>query len=230
MIISHKHKFIFIKTAKTAGTSMEIALSGLCGPEDIITPILPEDEKLRRELGYPGPQNCLAPITDYGLKDLGKLLVRRRPRLRFYNHISAREIKRHLNPWVWNRYYKFCFERNPWDRVLSFYFWHYKQEPRPSLQEFIASGKPEILRKRGYELYTINGQVVVDRVCFYENLGYEMEQVRRQLELPQELELPRTKSAYRIRRSSYREEYSPEERYKVQEMFSREIALLGYSF
>ena len=37
MIISHKHKFIFFKTRKTAGTSLQIALSEFCGSDDIIT-------------------------------------------------------------------------------------------------------------------------------------------------------------------------------------------------
>ena len=38
MIVSHKHKFIFLKTRKTAGTSIQIALSGICDIEsDIIT-------------------------------------------------------------------------------------------------------------------------------------------------------------------------------------------------
>ncbi|MEL6382956.1 MAG: chondroitin 4-O-sulfotransferase, partial [Cyanobacteria bacterium J06626_18] len=32
MIISHEYKFIFLKTRKTAGTSIEIALSKFCGP------------------------------------------------------------------------------------------------------------------------------------------------------------------------------------------------------
>ena len=46
MIISHKHKFIFIKTRKTAGTSIELFLSRFCGPEDIITPFQsPENER-----------------------------------------------------------------------------------------------------------------------------------------------------------------------------------------
>ena len=37
MIVSHKHKFIFIKTKKTASSSTECALSAVCGPDDILT-------------------------------------------------------------------------------------------------------------------------------------------------------------------------------------------------
>ena len=52
MILSHKHQFIFIKTNKTAGTSIEIALSSICGEDDIITPIHSSDEEFRRRAGY----------------------------------------------------------------------------------------------------------------------------------------------------------------------------------
>jgi hypothetical protein len=54
LIISHRHRFIFLKTRKTAGTSVEIALSRFCGPDDVIRRS-PGDEALRRELGYPAP-------------------------------------------------------------------------------------------------------------------------------------------------------------------------------
>ena len=37
MIISHKHKFIFVRPRKTAGTTMQNVLSTICGEEDIIT-------------------------------------------------------------------------------------------------------------------------------------------------------------------------------------------------
>ncbi len=39
MIISHTHKFIFIKSFKTAGTSIESTLSNYCSGNDIVTPI-----------------------------------------------------------------------------------------------------------------------------------------------------------------------------------------------
>ena len=57
LIISHKHQFVFIKTNKTAGTSIEIALSRFCGPEDIITPVSTSDERKRLEWGGVAPQN-----------------------------------------------------------------------------------------------------------------------------------------------------------------------------
>ena len=37
MIISHRHRFIFVRTEKTAGSSVEQALAEVCGPEDVIT-------------------------------------------------------------------------------------------------------------------------------------------------------------------------------------------------
>ena len=37
MILSHAHKFIYIKTYKTGSTSVEAALSGVCGPDDVLT-------------------------------------------------------------------------------------------------------------------------------------------------------------------------------------------------
>ena len=75
MIISHKYRFIFIKLRKTAGTSLEIALSGICGKDDIITPISAEDEEIRREPGFRSAQNYIADEA-------------------FYNHMPAAEIRR----------------------------------------------------------------------------------------------------------------------------------------
>ena len=39
MIISHSHRYIFIKSEKTAGTSVEAALSKHCTDNDMVTPL-----------------------------------------------------------------------------------------------------------------------------------------------------------------------------------------------
>jgi hypothetical protein len=196
MIVSHKFKFIFIKTVKTAGTSTEIALSKHLGGDDIITPISPEDEAIRQQLGYPGPQNCWIPIHS-SLRDFARFALKRKRKLRYYNHIDAACIKKYIGESIWNDYYKFCFSRNPWDRAISLYYWCHRSEPRPEFSEFIQSAGFESIVKRGWDLFTTNGEVVVDRVCAYENLVAELEQVRQIVGLPEPLELPNAKSKYR---------------------------------
>src|SRR5262245_14307166 len=59
MIISHEHQFIFLKTRKTAGTSVELALRQLCGPDDIIAPIGDAEERRQQALHYRGRASAL---------------------------------------------------------------------------------------------------------------------------------------------------------------------------
>lgn len=230
MIISHKHQFIFLKTSKTAGTSIEIALSKFCGPDDIITPISAEDEKMRTELGYRGPQNYMSTDWGGGIQGvLGKLLKKEQPR-KYYNHIKARKAKPLIGDQVWNDYYKFCFVRNPWDRVISQYYWRCKSEPRPSILEFLDRGGMKSLKRKSEGVYMINGTVVVDQICKFENIAEEMEEVRKQLGLPESLDLPRAKSATRKDKRNYREVLSEEEKEKISDFFADEIKRMNYEF
>ena len=215
MIISHKHKFIFIKTKKTAGTSIEIALSKICGDKDIITPITPEDENTRRALGYRGPQNYY---------DVNSVQL-------FYNHIPASSIRMLVGDEIWDTYFKFCFERNPWDKVISWYFWEHQSEPRPSISEFIQSGHAGLVGgPGGFDLYTIGGKVAVDRVCLYENINQEMERIQNQLKLPDIPALPTAKSRFRKDKRHYRELLGAEDRIAIEKLFAREIAQFGFTF
>lgn len=230
MIISHKHKFIFIKTNKTAGTSIEIALSKFCGPDDIITPNEEEDENIRRQLGNRGPQHYLAPLKDYRLVDVYRYIARQRKKDRFFHHISAKEIRQHISDDIWNNYYKFCFERNPWDRVISFYYWRLKKNPNQTISEFIDSGITSVLHTFGYGLYTIDDEIVVDRVCLYENLNLELETIAKKLNLPEIPVLPKAKSARRKDKRHYREILSAEDREKIEKIFHKEILLFNYQY
>lgn len=230
MIISHKYKFIFIKTKKTAGTSIEIALSKFLGDNDIITPITPEDEQTRARFGFREPQNCVVPIRVYSLKHWRSLILKRE-RVSFFNHMSASCIKALVDRNVWETYFKFCFERNPWDKVVSWYFWEHRTEPRPSISEFIESGGADKASGlSGIELYSINDKIAVDRVCFYEKLEEEIEYIANRVRLPEIPQLPKAKSHFRQDDRSYREILSEEDKHKVAKTFAEEIAAFGYVF
>ena len=228
MIISHKHRFIFLKTNKTAGTSIEIALSEFCGEKDIITPISSKDEQIRKSLGIRGPQNYKFPFSQYFLGNWRRLFNKRKRRL-FYNHICASKVKGLIGEEVWNGYYKFCFERNPWDRVISLYY-HQTKEPRPSISEVIQSGRLSVLKKRGFEVYIIDGKLAVDRVYLYEDLNNEIQRISKRFGFPHQPNLPQAKANYRIDKRHYREILSEEESLEISNIFAQEIELFGYEY
>lgn len=230
MIISHKYKFIFIKTEKTAGTSIEIALAKFCDEKDIITPISKEDEALKINLGYRGPQNYNAKISAYSFCDIKNLIFKFEKKPAFYNHINATNIKNLVGDDIWSKYFKFCVERNPYDKVISHYYWCYKSDSRPSLSDFINSEKVLNLKKNGYGAYTINNTIAVDKICAFENLNDELEVVRKQLRIPEPLNLPRAKSQYRKDKRSYREILEEKDRLAIANIFRQEIDLFGYKY
>ncbi len=217
MIVSHEHRFIFLKTRKTAGTSIEIALSRFCGDWDVITPIgPPKDEALRQELSGRGPQNFHVTSENS-----------------YYNHIPARRIRPLIGTTIWNSYFKFCFERNPWDRAISQYYsdmWSTRNKCQPcsSLLEYLRSAANR--RLSNFHIYSIHGDIAVDHVGLYENLNSELERITALLNLPGELKLPRAKGDIREDRRHYREVMGREERSIIERVCAREIAHFGYSF
>ena len=213
VIASHTHRFIFLKTRKTAGTSVEIALSKVCGPDDVITEISPEDEELRRAAGGRGPQNFESPPL---------------PR-KAYNHMGAKATRELVGEQVWADYLTFAIERNPWDAVVSLYFWKYKDLPElPAFETYVNQIWIEQL-SNNRRLYRIRGQMALDRVLRYENLDAELTDVWHQLDLPGKPDLPRAKGNARPA-GHYRELYTDASRARVADVFADTIEAFGYEF
>lgn len=226
MIVNHRYKFIFLKTRKTAGTSIEIALSRFCDQHDIITPITDEDEHTRKELGVRGPQNYRLPLGSYHFADWLALLTKARGK-RFYNHANAKFIREHLGRDIWDKYFKFCFERNPFDKAISRYYWS-TREPRPPIAEYLNSAKSELLSN--WEIYTIEDRIAVDFIGRYESLAADLATVQERLALPDRIVLPRAKGGYRQNRAHYSEVLNAEARTRVECVCSKEMAALGYGW
>lgn len=229
MILSHKYKFIFIKTAKTAGTSIEVFLSKHCGPKDVVTPIVPPVEG-HQPRNYEGFINPIPEILQRPGKLFSALRHAITSREKFYNHMPASEVTNQVPADIWNGYFKFCVERNPWDKVLSHYHMHAAREGGAlSLDEYLARGRFPI----NYFRYANRSgtKIIVDRVLRYENLLTELGEIFFQLNIPFDGTLGATaKSEYRTDRRSYNQVFNDEQRRIVEKAFAKEIELHGYRF
>ena len=200
MILSHEHKFIFIKTEKTAGTSLEIYLSQVCSEADVVTPIIPHVEPHR-------PRN----YQDHD----------------FYNHMPARSVKELVPESTWDNYFKFCVERNPWEKTLShFYMMKHRAGGELSLEEYFETG---VFPKNYYKYVDADGNFMVDRVIDYEHLNSGLGEIFRYLGIPFNGSLDtRAKAEYRQDRRPASAILSAEQIDLIGETFRDEIALFNY--
>lgn len=230
MIINHKYRFIYIKTKKTASTSIEIALSRYCDANDILTPIGGRDEPKRANLGYQGPANYLMPRQQWTRGDLFRHYLFREEIVAYWNHMPAAAIRERIGPDIWNSYFKFCFERNPWDRAISAYYWENRSRKRlPDFEKYLPTlAKEDNLSN--FPKYGIDGRIVVDEVYRYEDLPEVLDRLVLRLGLPGPLELTDAKRQFRKNRRPYQEFYSEQGRRYVGEVCAREIEAFGYKF
>ena len=225
MIISHKYQFVFLKTRKTAGTSIEVHLSDHCGEDDVVTQLWPPVE------GH-APRNhrgLFNPIPEMRFGDKRTALAQFIKGRRFYNHIPAYKLRGRLRRRVWDNYFKFCVERNPWDKTLSHFHW-LKDRYGYNFDEYLRRGNLcQNLPLYGDPLRP--GVVLVDRVLRYENLDDELTDVFESLGVPFDGSLTaRAKSTKRSDRRPYQEVYNDTQRDIVTRSFADEIQLHEYEF
>lgn len=248
MIISHKYKFIFIKNSKTAGTSLELFLDSICGSDDVLTPFW-EEEETHTPRNYSGRFNPLPEIfcringgqgkmtegISSTLKDWGG-------RRRFHEALPAWQIKSRVSTEIWNSYYKFAVERNPWDKVIS-RMEHWNKVNKigkvVDMDQFLdwfegVLTEPWItIAPYNFPRYVNpwTGEVLVDQICKYEQLDSDLSDVFKKLSIPFEGTLfAKAKGGYRQDRRPYWEVLTREQRMRIEKIFKKEIDLLGYTW
>tara|TARA_B100000989_G_scaffold298563_1_gene288466 strand:+ start:19536 stop:20273 length:738 start_codon:yes stop_codon:yes gene_type:complete len=184
MIILHDYKLIFLKPRKVAGTSLEIALSKFSNNDkDIITQLHKIDENIRKDLNFSAPKNFRYTIKDIHtanfLLSLKTFFKKFNFPIKFKNHNSARYIKENLTDTIWNTYKRISIVRNPYDYLISYYFWKIRKEEtkKESFRhyEFVEWCYKNLkVINRNYSQYFINGEDIIDYYIRFENFENDL--------------------------------------------------------
>lgn len=164
MIISPTNKFIFFKPLKTAGSSVEFALALSCGPDDILTGGTEEEEKE----GHTHQNNV---ILD---EKSGRFTIN------FHSHATPEIIEKRFKPNDWKEletYTWITMVRNPWDAVVSYYWWICAEKPNKNKHLIInkKDSKKEAVEKFSKMCLTFKTKIAgvenessYDNCCAYE--------------------------------------------------------------
>jgi len=228
MIVCHEHRFIFVHLKRTSGRAITTALAPHLSPEDIVTPVHRTSDDGRPAV--PG-RNCAG---------IGR-------------HASAREIRARVGEQVWNDYFKFAIERNPWDKVLSRY-WSYMKKEGHGYRDLVArftgrdmgfehwlrlrAWKGRLLGSKHYhlpnefDLYTDErGELMLDYLGRLENRAEHLAEISERIGVPIETEVRVGTRTRRERERPYTEFFAKRwMRELVERVFERDLALLGYRF
>jgi len=214
MPISHQYKCIFVHIPRTGGSSIEHALKifGVAG-----------EEKTLQMFGRIKP----------GVRDKYSFLSN------YYQHLTATNLKRILSEKNWNGYFKFAFVRNPWERMVSFYF---NKDPDlidearqqginladTTFEEFLSR------IKQVNHVYTLeqhkfiineNGKLIVDFVGRFEDLGNDFKKIYERIGIHAKL------GHYnRSVHKPYREYFNDETKEITRKMYEKDIEVFQYEF
>lgn len=218
MIISHKHKFIYIHPHKCAGSSITETLVPYLGDEDIVVGVTNDGESLNADNG----------------------------KWHNFKHASVSRIKHAVGDEVWANYFKFSFVRNPFDRCVSWYFWLLQHSKKADLEwkelkeirgmsfeEFIASAiltpKDEGWLKTWFKFSGMlckEGTPQTNFIGFYETLQRDFDKVCDMIGIERK-KLCKVNTTKRDSHGSY---YSKKSIDLVSEFFSDDISMYNYTF
>jgi len=222
MIVSYSRRFIFIKTKKTASSTVEAVLEAGCAPGDIVTRypdgVMPDN-------GQSSPAELSSRYSD----DDARPEKGRKHRNEFYNHMSAQEARALIDPDFWASALKITVERHPYEKAVSQAFYrlnkHNNRNEPPDVyfHRCIRAGKYS-----SFDMWSIDGEVVVDEILRQETLQADMERVGEKLGIPIPAVLPTLKHKTRPDTRPAREILNQQQRLLVFKRCRKEFEILGY--
>jgi len=153
-----------------------------------------------------------------------------------YKHENAERMKK-LFPEEWDKYFKFTIVRNPFDLLVSRYFWsrdeqHLKSFKERSFSQFLLDVNKNNLPIKWtiptcqYDQITIGGKSGMEYIGKFENLQEDFNIICDKIGIPKQQIPHKNKSKHK----HYTEYYDDETRQIVAELYAKDIEYFGYEF
>ena len=207
MIVSHRHRFIFVAVPKTGTHSVRQALRGHLGPDDIEQVGLFVDKRF--------PFEDLAAIR--------------------HGHLGLMQVRPHLGEEAFASYFKFAFVRNPFDRFVSYCAFmtreqgFFDRDPRGVMREILFGLRPlqHILFRPQHELLVDDeGSMLADFVGRVEDMQASYDVACDRIGIARQ-ELQQVNNS---RRGDYRQYYDPQLIAGVEALYRKDLDMFGYRF
>lgn len=190
VLVLHEKKIIFLRARKVAGTSVELFLKKYAKK--------PYYSEKSKEYNDPQKYDIVTSIIDKNY------------------HMTPDEIKQKIGIKKWNEYTKICIVRNPFDILISMFWWdnrNYfsKNKNNLSKENIIKKFRKDFFSKYKHNRLFINREfydknIKVDYWIRYENLNNDLQNIMKKLNINAKIKLTNAKSGIRDK-SIDREEY-----------------------
>lgn len=204
MIVSFARSFLFVAIPKTATQAFRVALRPCLGANDW------EQCGLFEKRRFP-----VEPLARIG-----------------NGHITCQEVRPFLVPGLWERLFKFCVVRNPYDRFVSYVYFHQRadpalaRDPLGTLKRALTDTAPNRWTMPQARYVTdADGRVLVDHVARFETLQAHFDVICGRLGLPVS-NLPVVNMGHP---PAYATCYDAELREMVREAYADDFRLFDYS-
>lgn len=235
MLVSHLHKFIYFKNIKVASSSIECFFTPYCLPRN------------KAKLFDYTLEKSKVGIYEEGI--IGDVSPNPKKKS-FYRHVNAIRTKKivdEINPNIWETYFKFCAVRNPWDKMVSYYFYYKnyisktpnnfdKGRKINNFEEFIELIFMKYFKNDkkpcGFKYYTIQNKFICNFHIKYENLVEDIKTVCKECNIENYNidKLPNINGKFRDTEEHYSKYYNNYTKELVGKMFELKINKFNYNF
>jgi hypothetical protein len=207
MIISSKHKFVFVAVPKTGTHSVRRALREHMGPEDV------EQVRLFVEKKFPWPE-------------LAKLE---------HGHLSLAQVKPFLGEEDFSSFFKFAFVRNPFDRFVSYCAFMtreigaFDRDPQGVMHHMLFRAPPlrHILFQPQFSFVCDErGEMLADAAGRVEDMQQSYDQMCKRIGIP----TTQLEKANSSRHGDYRQYYDQQLIDGVARLYGKDLTVFGYDF